>query len=154
MRRFGSPSVLVVLLLCLTNCLNATTDRPHSLLRCRIRLLATSTSVRVDMGRNEDVYLAALSWQHPKQHSDVTLARLVDDYPGYRSGILDSIRVSTNATFRVERDPSCDRALALIPIRTAPGDPRAVLPERLGYSVPVPLAVTSTGILPCYRVVR
>jgi hypothetical protein len=123
--------------------------------RCVIHFLATSTSVRTGAGHNEDVYLAELAWRRSPDSGSTTLARLIDEYPAYRAPIAQNILTgSAKAVFRVLRDESCDRPLLSMPLRSAPGDPEAVLPERLGYVVPPPFTVDISDTLPCYRLVR
>ena len=118
----------------------------------RVRFLATSTLVRGTFGQNEDTFLAQLLL--PKQYEAV-LIRLVDAYPNEWPPLAREILASDAGTvLPVERDSKCDRPFGQILLRTAPGDPMAILPERLGYVPPLDRTPAPSTILPCYRVLR
>lgn len=120
--------------------------------KARVRFLATSTLIRRTWGPNEDTYLAQLLL--PKQNETV-LVRLVDAYPNEWPPLSRSVLTSDSGTLLgVRRDDQCDRPYGQILLRTAPGDPMAPLPERLGYQPPLDRTPASETILPCYRVLR
>lgn len=117
-----------------------------------VRFLATSTSVHDGDGQWEDVYLAAVL---PASSSGGFLVRLVDDYPSYRASLpREELTSGAVVALRLRRDPGCDRPYGEIPLRTAPGEPLAVFPARLGFQPALPNPVEPSQILPCYRTVR
>lgn len=123
------------------------------IVRTNVRFLATSTSIRSSWAGNQDVYLVQI--ELPGRAKQATLARLVDEYPSYRAAIPSEVLMSSSATsFRLERDRGCDITYGLMLLRTAPGDPMAIMPERLSFQPALPEPVTPTEILPCYDVVR
>lgn len=120
--------------------------------KARVRFLATSTLIRGTWGPNEDTYLAQLLL--PKQNETV-LVRLVDAYPNEWPPLArDILRSDAGTLLAVKRDAECDRPFGEILLRTAPGDPMALLPERLGYQPLLDRTPASGTILPCYRVLR
>lgn len=120
--------------------------------KARVQFLATSTLIRGTCGRNEDTYLAQLLM--PKQN-EVILVRLVDAYPNEWPPLAREVLMSdADALLLVRRDTDCDRPYGEMILRTAPGDPLAILPERLGYQPPLGGMPTRETILPCYRVLR
>jgi hypothetical protein len=120
--------------------------------KARVRFLATSTLIRGTWGQNEDTYLAQLVL--PKQNEAV-LVRLVDAYPNEWPPLAHKVLTSeAGALLPVCRDQECDRPFGEILLRTAPGDPMAILPERLGYRPPLDRTPAPGTILPCYRVLR
>lgn len=120
----------------------------------RVRFLATSTSFRSVYAGNEDIYLTALTFGH-HPFGEPVIALVIDEYAFYKGPISQTVLVSPKgAQFRMYPDPSCKREYAEIPLRTAPGDPSAALPDRLRYSPQLPIPVKPTQILPCYRIVR
>ena len=121
--------------------------------RANVRFLATSSSVRSDWGGNEDIYLAEIEFNGTAR--EIGLAWLIDEYPPYRVSIPASVLTSASANhFRLARDRSCDLALGLMPLRTAPGDPMAILPEPLHFQPDLPEPVGPAEVIPCYRVIR
>ncbi len=83
------------------------------------------------------------------------LVRLIDEYPNLFPPIpAEILRSQSGTVLRVKRDPQCDRAFGEILLRTAPGDPMAILPERLSYQPVLDWTPASGTILPCYRVLR
>jgi hypothetical protein len=142
----------VLLALLLTS--GAAGQRHASILKANVRFLATSTSVHTGEGRNQDVYLIQLTPSVPGGQA-AALARLVDEYPSFRVVLSQRILVAeSGAMLRLTRDESCDRALSKMPLRTAPGNPTAILPERLGYRPDLDSTIDSGTLLPCYRLVR
>lgn len=120
--------------------------------KARVHFLATSTLIRGTWGQNEDTYLAQLLL--PKQNEAV-LVRLVDAYPNEWPPLSRSVLTSdSGAPLAVRRDDQCDRPFGQILLRTAPGDPMALLPERLGYQPLLDRTPAPGTILPCYRVLR
>jgi len=132
--------------------MRAASPRPHPVV-AKVRFLATSTSTRSTYAGSEDVYLAEVAF--PGRTDDELPVRLIDDYPEYRGPIGPDVLQATHFTrFRLLRDATCDIALADMPLRTAPGDPMAILPVELHYQPELPHPVQSQQILPCYRIVR
>jgi hypothetical protein len=120
--------------------------------KARARFLASSTFYRTTWGFNEDTYLAQL--QLPKDNEQV-LVRLVDAYPDAFAPLSRATLQSESGTMlAVQRDQECDRPFGEILLRTAPGDPMAILPKRLGYRPPLNRTPAPGTILPCYRVLR
>jgi hypothetical protein len=122
--------------------------------KAEVRFVATSSSIRSAFGASEDSYLVFVSF--PRAGDEQTLARLVDQYPEYRAPVAREALMSPTARpVMLIRDRECDEALDQMPLRTAPGDPLAVLPEPLGYRpAALPRSVEPTEVLPCYRIVR
>jgi hypothetical protein len=127
---------------------------PHRhTMKLRVHFLATSTSIHTGEGRDQDVYLIELETEN--SDSRTVLARLVDEYPSFRAAIATNILRSDGSTIlRLRRDTTCDIALKQMPLRTAPGDPEAILPERLGFDPQLPSTTDLNMTLPCYRLVR
>lgn len=119
--------------------------------KMRVRFLATSTLLRGTWGWNEDTYLAEILL--PKQDETV-LVRLVDAYSSNWPPLSHKVITSEGSLLAVRRDAQCDRPFGQILLRTAPGDPLAILPERLGYLPPPDRTPTPETTLPCYRVLR
>jgi hypothetical protein len=120
--------------------------------KMRVRFLATSTLLRGTWGWNEDTYLAEILL--PKQDETV-LVRLVDAYSSNWPPLAREVLTSDAGTLLpVRRDQECDRPFAEILLRTAPGDPMAILPVRLGYQPPLDRTPAPGTVLPCYRVLR
>jgi hypothetical protein len=117
-----------------------------------VRFLAASTIIRSSSGPNEDTYLAELTFT---LKGDPLLVRLIDLYPSAASALPKSVLTSaTGSALTVRRDVECDRPYDKMILRTAPGDPMAILHEPLGYRPPMDPAPAPDAILPCYRVVR
>lgn len=118
----------------------------------RVRFLATSTITRNSFGENHDVYLIEIDGQ---DESGATLARLEDIYPPYRNALPETILKSSRwGRLKIIRDQSCDVAFGAMPLRTAPGDPIAILPKRLGFHPHMAKAPDPNDVLPCYRTAR
>lgn len=118
----------------------------------RVRFIATSTLLRGTWGLNEDTYLAQVLI--PEQNEAV-LVRLVDTYPSEWPPLARQVLTSeSDALLRVKRDVGCDRPFGEILLRTAPGDPMAILPEPLSYEPVLERTPAPGTILPCYRVLR
>jgi hypothetical protein len=97
-----------------------------------VRFLATSTLFRTTRGTNEDAYLAEM--KRPKKNERI-LVRLMDAYPNRFAPLSRAVLQSPSGTVLiVKRDIECDRPFGQILLRTAPGDPMAILPERMSYT--------------------
>jgi hypothetical protein len=111
-------------------------------LKVRVRFLAY----------NQDTYLAELI---PSGGNEEALVRLVDEYFNAAPPIShEALTSSTGTIFKVRRDAQCDLPYMDILLRTRPGDPMAILPERLGYEPTVNNGPNPGAIIPCYRAVR
>jgi hypothetical protein len=120
--------------------------------KARVRFLATSTLLRTWGAPNEDTYLAELTLT---TKDDPLMVRLVDSYPNMASPLSKGTLTSAEGhILKVRRDINCDRIYGKMILRTAPGDPMAILPERLGYQLSIDVVPASEMILPCYRLVR
>lgn len=125
--------------------------RPRSL-KANIRFLATSTAVNTGVGNSQDVYLVTIRL---RRSNETVLARLIDEFPPYRTMLSSEVLTSADGvSLRIRRDATCDRAFAQMPLRTAPGDPMAILPERLGFQPSASELIEPEAVLPCYRTVR
>jgi hypothetical protein len=128
-------------------------QRHAGVLTANVRFAATSTSVHTGEGRNQDVYLIQLTPRIPGGQTG--LARLVDEYPSFRAVLSRRVLIAgSGSTLRLIRDESCDRAFSDMPLRTAPGNPTAILPEKLGYRPDLDSTIAPDTLLPCYRLVR
>lgn len=138
----------------LGGCVSAKAIRPNNrILRARVRFLATSSSIHSSWAGNQDVYLARIEFQGKAE--GISLALLVDEYPSYGIGIPSDVLTSQSTqSFRLRRDRSCDVAYGLLPLRTAPGDPFAILPEPLKFQPRLGQPVDAATVLPCYRTVH
>lgn len=126
---------------------------PHkSEQKAKVHFLATSTFIRGTWGWNKDIYLAQILL--PKEN-EATLVRLVDAYPNEFPPLSREVQISQSGTFlRVERDSECDLPFGQMLLRTAPGDPMAILPTRLDYRPQLPKTPAPNDVLPCYRTLR
>ena len=121
-------------------------------LKAHLRFLATSTLIRNTWGRNEDTYLAESTF--PSQPAPV-LIRLIDNYPNeFPSLPLETLASQVGTMLRVRRDVQCDIPFGRLALRTALGDPLAILPERLGYEPKLTRTPDAVEVLPCYRLIR
>ena len=126
-------------------------DRP---VRMKVLFVATSTSIRSSGGGgNQDVYLVEL--QPPRHPGHMVLARLVDNYADYASPIPRQILTSARPDILpLRRERKCDLPFEDIPLRTAPGDPRAILPMPLGFHSSLPVQPSPLQTVLCYRLAR
>jgi hypothetical protein len=121
-------------------------------LKARVRFLATGTVVRRTWGLSQDVYLAELT---PLVGVGSQLIRLIDEYNSASLTLSNAALVSSSGTtLKLWRDSRCDLAYGAMVLRAAPGDPLAILPERLGYQPQMDHLPAPTTILQCYRTVR
>lgn len=149
--KFQSRIAVLLLMMAMTADIAGAWTHHHGQ-KVRVLFLATSTVIRSTWYWNEDTYLAELNF--PRSNEPV-LIRLIDAYP---SGALplarDVLRSDAGAVFIVRRDTDCDRPFRQILLRTAPGDPLAILSERLGYQPRMDKQPEPDSNLPCYRTVR
>lgn len=123
----------------------------HSL-KANVQFLATSTAVHTGVGTSQDVYLVIITM---RRSNEAILARLVDEFPPYRTVLSSEVLTSADgSSLKIRRDATCDRAFRQIPLRTAPGDPIGILPERLGFHPSVLDRLGPEAVLPCYRTER
>ena len=120
--------------------------------KMQTRFLATSICMRETWGTNEDDYLAEIV---PHEGADPLLIRVVDEYPNLELPLSNDLLTSRiGSTLRVMRDFGCDIPYSQMQLRTASGDPMAILPERLGYQPTLDRTPSAGQMLPCYRTVR
>jgi hypothetical protein len=119
--------------------------------KARVRFLATSTLYRTTFGMNEDIYLGELTFA--KREDEHVLARVINQYSNWEPPIPAAVLKSdAGMPFYLLRDASCDIPYAQMQLRTAPGDPMAVLQERLSYQPRLNHAPAPGDVLPCYRI--
>ena len=120
--------------------------------KARVRFLATSTFVRGTWGYNQDIFLVELT---PVRNGELLLVRLIDEYPNLFPPLPAEVLKSQSGTvLKVKRDAQCDLPFGQVLLRTAPGDPMAILHERLGYQPQMDRTPEARTLLPCYRTVR
>lgn len=121
-------------------------------LKAQTRFLATSAFIRGTWGTNQDIYLAEII---PHAGDKPLLVRLIDEYLTFQLPLsVDSLTSTTGTTLRIMRDVRCDIPYSQMQFRTAPGDPMAILHERLSYQPHMDKTPQSDTVLPCYRTVR
>ena len=141
------------LAICLIGTPLALAGRHDKPIKAKVRFLADSTIVRSSYGENQDVYLVTLT--AGLGDSSAVVARLIDRYPPSGAPISPEVLALEQTTiFRVHRDHQCDIAYRDLVLRTRPGDPFAILPERLGFKPEMSTPIGPGHVLPCYRVVR
>jgi hypothetical protein len=100
--------------------------------KANVRFVAASTFLRGTWGLNQDTYLAEMTIS--SRRDEPFLVRLVDEYPNELPALAHNVVTSpSGTTLRVLRDNECDRPFHQMLIRTAPGDPLAILLEPLSY---------------------
>jgi hypothetical protein len=120
--------------------------------KAHVHFLATSTVLRGSWGFNQDVFLVELRFA---AHGEPVLARLIDEYPSLFPPLTAEVLSSPSETvFRVRRDAQCDLPYRKVLLRTAPGDPMAILPERLSYQPKLEKTPQPDEVLPCYRTAK
>lgn len=120
--------------------------------KAHVRFLATSTVVRGTWGYNQDVFLAEL---RPARNGELQLVRLIDEYPNFNSPLsVEVLKSKSGTVLKVRRDSQCDLPFGQMQLRTAPGDPMAILNERLGYQPQMDRTPEAGTPVPCYRMVR
>jgi hypothetical protein len=101
---------------------------------------------------NEDIFFAKLDFS---KSNEQVLVRLIDAYPNRFAPLSRSVLQSESGTMlTIRRDADCDLPFGQVLLRTAPGDPMAVLPVRLSYHPSLERLPAPGTILPCYRVLR
>lgn len=144
---------LISLAMCFLGAHLALAKRSDKPIKIEVQFLADSTIVRSSYGENEDVYLVKLTAE--RGGSEAVFARLIDRYPPSGVSIPSEVLASEQQTrFEVHRDRHCDIAYRDFVLRARPGDPLAILPERLGFKPELSPPISPTDVLPCYRVVR
>lgn len=119
--------------------------------KVRLRFDATGTLIRGTFGTNQDMYLAETA----SPGDNGVLLQLIDEYPNeYPPLSVEVLKEASGAVLRVRRDSSCDAAYGQLVLRTAPGDPMAILPVKLAYIPHFDKVPEASTIVPCYRVVR
>jgi hypothetical protein len=148
---WGIRAAIVIVFVILPGIGAAKSPRPHPF-KAHTRFLATSTCMRGTWGLNLDVYLAEIATE---KGSEPVLVRLIDEYrnldPPLSVGALTSV---TGTTLRFRRDRQCDMPYAQMQLRTAPGDPMAILHKRLVYQPQLPKTPEPNEMMPCYRTMR
>jgi hypothetical protein len=120
--------------------------------KAHVRFLATSTLVRGTYGYNQDVFLVELRFT---AHGESLLAQLIDEYPNLSPPLAArDLRSPSGIVFWVRRDAKCDLPYGEVLLRTAPGDPMALLHERLGYQPHLEKTPQPDEILPCCRTAK
>lgn len=149
-RRF-SLAFAAMLLLAICPTLLGALPRVHRQ-KGRVRFLATSTLYRTTWGMNEDIYLVDLTFPKSGQPA---LARLINEYSNWAPPIPASVLKSDDGVlFNLIRDPGCDIPYGEMVLRTAPGDPLAIVRERLVYHPRLKKMPEPGEVLPCYRTVE
>jgi hypothetical protein len=120
--------------------------------KVRVQFLATSTLIRGTWGQNEDTYLAELHLTHS---DGPILVRLIDAYPNEVPPLSRAVLVSDDgAVLLVKRDAECDLPFGRILLRAAPGDPMAILLDKLQYEPRIREMPAPSASVQCYRIVR
>jgi hypothetical protein len=145
--------ITLIAIFLIASCSLSAGARSHgSIEKAQIHFLATSTVIRGTWGTNEDVYLAELRLS---SNGESTLVRLIDEYSSDFPPLSTKALTSPAGTvLRVRRDVQCDVPYGAMLLRTAAGDPTAILSDRLGYDPKLSSVPASHMILRCYRTVR
>lgn len=147
--RFGIALVMSVAFF--SGIATAKTDGPGPV-KAQVHFLATSATIRGGTGSSLDIYLVDISLN---AGSDPFLARLIDEPLTYQLPIPVSQLTSAAGTkLKIRRDPQCDMPYAKMPLRTAPGDPMAIMLVKLHYQPQLLKTPAPDEVLPCYRTVR
>jgi hypothetical protein len=126
-----------------------TEAKTHPVLKARVRFLATGTLIRGTQGSNQDQYLVEVA-ETPA--SEPIIARLLDDYPTYELPLpYETLTSPTGSVLKIRRDSRCEIPYSAMQLRTAPGDPMAIVRARLGYQPQFEKAPAPHTMLPCYR---
>lgn len=81
--------------------------------------------------------------------------RLIDAYSNEFPPLSREVLTSdAGSVLSLKRDAGCDRPFGEVLLRTAPGDPLAILLERLSYRPRLDRTPEAETILPCYRTIR
>jgi hypothetical protein len=120
--------------------------------KAQVRFPATGAPIRNARHWKDDTYLAELNFPHSNES---ILIRLIDACPSEAPPISREVFESdAGAVLPVRRDAECDRPFGQILLRTAPGDPMAILPVKLEYQPLLSETIGPNSVLRCYRTVR
>jgi len=146
-------SAVVLLFALAMSCAKPSLAHLHSeTQKLRIHFLATGTLLHGTWGLNQDIYLAELI---SKTGGSDQLIRIVDEYPQFAPPLPRPALIADNGTvLRIKRDDSCNVSYGSMHLRTAPGEPMAILYEHLVYQPPLRRTPELQELLPCYRIVR
>jgi hypothetical protein len=123
--------------------------KTHDVLKARVRFLATGSIIRTTWGSNRDEYLVEVT---ATPEGESVLARMIDDYASYQPPLSFAVLTSqAGSALTIRRDPRCEMPYATMQLRTAPGDPLAIVHERLGYKPELTSTPRQGVMLPCYR---
>jgi hypothetical protein len=124
----------------------------HRPFKAHTHFLATSTFIRGTWGTNKDVYLAEIA---TRAKNEFRLVKLIDEYPNLEPRLsVGSLTSADETVLRIRRDHQCDAPYGRMQLRAAPGEPMAILTERLDYQPKLLRMPDLNMILPCYRTVR
>ncbi len=138
--------------LCLSGTLAIGAPRNNGVEKRKVLFLATSSLVRGTWGYDEDTYLAEFV---PANDNVGLLIRLIDDHPNFALPLSSDVLTSgTGTVLKVKRDRQCDIPYGAMLLRAAPGDPMAIIPERMTFRPNLNQPVDPATKLACYRVVR
>jgi hypothetical protein len=152
--RFVLRSYFAIIILALVSPMTVLASTKGAL-KTQVRFLATSTSIRSGFGENEDVDSLELTGGRAPAASVPFHALVVDRYPVCHGALsLAVLAANPGAEFRVLWDAGCDRSPSEIPLRRYLDDSQAILPEKLGYTITLPMMEDRPSTLPCYRRVR
>jgi hypothetical protein len=120
--------------------------------KARVHFLATGTEIRGTWGFNQDTYFAELAFV---KDGPLQFVRIVDEYSQLAPPLSrESLTSVSGIPLRLRRDGGCDIRYSDLHLRTAPGDPMAILPVTLHYLPRLAKAPDAGEVLPCYRIVR
>jgi hypothetical protein len=121
-------------------------------IKARTHFLATGACIRGTWGLNQDIYLAEITL---KKEREVQLVRLIDEYTPFAQPLsVTALTAAAGTVLRVRRDEQCNIPYRQMHLRTAPGDPMAILQERLSYRPQLQTTPGQDDLLPRYRTVR
>lgn len=150
--RIGLERIAAIIVVALIGNIPSFARNHSQTIKANVRFLATSTLLRTTWGWNRDTYLAELT---PAVHGESILVRVLDAYPNQATPLSrEVLKADPGTMLRVSRDTQCDLPFGQMLLRTAPGDPLAILLEPLVYQPPIDRLPDAAKILPCYRVYR
>ncbi len=116
-----------------------------------VRFVAQSMSFRTTWAYSEDVYLVEI---HPSKNGQPYYGKLLDAYQGLGRPLpLQMVTSKSPITMKIARDSSCDVRYGNMLIRSAPGDPVALLPGKFTYESSETKSIPKDTMIPCYRTV-
>jgi hypothetical protein len=129
-----NPCLLVIATFLVGTVLTGTTEaKDRQVLKARVRFLATGSLIRGTWGSNQDQYLVEVA-ETPT--SEPVLARLIDDYATYQLPLSHDILTSpTGSVLKIRQDTRCEIPYSTMQLRTAPGDPLAIV-HQMGINDP------------------